>query len=133
VTSKIRGDDGNLIEPSILREGESWDFFRVFHIELFRGGMNRLLLRSWATDNEPLRLEVLFMNVKRLCVPTAFDGLLIRGSTAGKRLDVRFADETAVQRFELVSQGETSWVVAGSVGYIEEKADPWEPSSFFLM
>ncbi|HEX7131804.1 MAG TPA: hypothetical protein VF228_04480 [Iamia sp.] len=43
--------------------------------------MNRLLLRSWATDADPERLEVLFQYVQRLDTPMTFEGLAIEEAT----------------------------------------------------
>jgi hypothetical protein len=118
----------------ILSDGGSFEFVRIFHVEAFRGGMNRLLLRSWATDVQPTRLEVLFMNAKFICMPMALEGLVIQDATAelgGTDPFARLA--TGLKVFVVVSGDYIGRVVAGSVGYVEDTGAPGDPSSFFKM
>lgn len=70
-----------LRSPTPLGEGESIGFLRLFHVEAFRGGMNRLLLRSRPVGSEE-RIEILFQFVQRLDLPMVFEGLSIEESTA---------------------------------------------------
>ncbi|MBV1893142.1 MAG: hypothetical protein KUG57_03780 [Ilumatobacteraceae bacterium] len=45
--------------PTPLADGESIGFLRLFHVEAFRGGMNRLLLRAMPTEENRERVAVL--------------------------------------------------------------------------
>ena len=65
----------------VLGEGESIGFLRQFRLELFRGGMNRLLLRSRPTASDG-RIEIFFQYVQRLDIPMTFEGLSIEDATA---------------------------------------------------
>lgn len=64
------------ILPSIprlpLAEQDSVRFLGSFHVETFRGGMNRLLLRAMPTEDDRERIEVLFQYVQRLAIPMDF-------------------------------------------------------------
>lgn len=62
--------------PIPLDKGGSFSFDRRFHVEIFRGGMNRLLLRSRRTESEG-RIEVMFQYVLRMDIPMGFEGLTI--------------------------------------------------------
>jgi len=66
-------------------------FARQFHIELLRGGMNRLLLRALPTKLNPTRVEIYFPYVQHLDVPMRFDELTIYddASDSNSREDVR--------------------------------------------
>lgn len=109
---------------------------RTFHVEVLKGGMNRLLLRSNRTEHSGPRIEVLFMNVAHLSIGTTFDGLTIRDVTDevpwdGELWDVRSARELRV--FELTSQSGSGRVLAGAVGAEESDLGPTDPSLFFMM
>ena len=67
--------------PTPLADGESVGFLRVFHVEAFRGGMNRLLLRAMPTDENRERVEVLFQYVQRVDAPMDFEGLSVGDAT----------------------------------------------------
>lgn len=122
------------MSPIPLVEGGRWDFLRVFHVEMFRGGMNRLLLRSWSSDAHSTRLEVLFMNTKYVCMPMSFDGLTIRDATSELGASDPFVLATpSLKVFEVESGGNVGRVVAGSVSYLEDCGSPSDPSSFFMM
>jgi hypothetical protein len=122
------------LSPIVLVDGARWDFLRVFHVEMFRGGMDRLLLRSWASDAHPTRLEVLFMNTKFVCMPMSFDGLTVRDATSELGSTDPFVLASAgLKVFELASGGDVGRVVAGSVSYVEDNGSPSDPSSFFMM
>lgn len=109
---------------------------RTFHLEIMRGGMNRLLLRSDRTSPSPARVEILFMNTQYLQIGTWFDGLLIRprpGSPAwpGERWRISYPKD--LKEYELSSQSGSGLVVAGAVAVDESDAEPDDPSSFFMM
>jgi hypothetical protein len=122
------------LSPTPLADGACWEFLRVFHVETFRGGMNRLLLRSWASDAHPTRLEVLFMNAKYICIPMSFDGLTIRDSTVELGpTDPIVVASTGLKVFEIASGETVGRIVAGSVAFAEDSGSPSDPSSFFMM
>ena len=68
--------------PHRLAENKSVAFLQSFHVEILRGGMNRLLLRSMPSSDQPSRIEVLFQYVQHLEMPMAFEGLLIEDATS---------------------------------------------------
>lgn len=74
-----------------LEEKSHVQFFRSFHVEGLKGGMNRLLLRSVPTASHPTRVEVLFQFVQYMDMPMRFHGLAIHDAT----------DETRNRFFEL--------------------------------
>ncbi len=63
--------------PTPLAEGARVTVERSFHVELLRGGMNRLLLRALPTSEAQSRVEVLFQYVQHLDVPMSFGRLVI--------------------------------------------------------
>src|SRR5262245_30252152 len=77
---------------SSLNPGDSIGFRRLFHVELFRGGMNRLLLRAMPTAENPDRVEVLFQYVQRVNMPMEFAGLRIEDSTDADRTTAPWDD-----------------------------------------
>jgi hypothetical protein len=112
-------------------------FERIFHVELFRGGMNRLLLRSFKQDRGP-RIDVMFIGVEYLDCRTDFDGLCISDVTGTdvaneinnrcRRID---SDEQSI--YELRDAHGVGYVVAKSAGYIEDDGESGQPSGFFMM
>jgi hypothetical protein len=102
-----------------------------------RGGMNRLLLRSNASDSHEWRVEVLFMNVKYMCIGTSMNGLIV---TDGGPIDEkaaasywRLSGSGDLRRYELESGSGNGVVVAGSVTVDISDASPSDPSKFFMM
>ncbi len=126
-----------LLSPTPLGEGESVDFFRRFHIEVFRGGMNRLLLRSRPTENDG-RVEILFQYVQRMDVPMTFEGLSVEDATA-EDCDVSPWDEVLVgfpecRVFRLMSGGHlVGRVVAAACVVGEDEEIASAPSLFPMM
>jgi hypothetical protein len=116
--------------------GQEIDFLdRIFHVEVLRGGMNRLLLRSDRTSDFGNRVEILFMNVQYLATGTSFNGLRVRdiGPATGDDLPwgIYLPDELRI--FELVSSSGRGYLVGGSMAVQESDAGPAEPSSFFML
>jgi hypothetical protein len=60
-----------------LAKGSRISLSRDFHVEILRGGMNRLLLRSMGTKSNPTRVEIYFPHVQHLDIPMRFDDLTI--------------------------------------------------------
>lgn len=58
------GGRGSFLKPLSRKDDDINYGDRMFHIEIMRGGMNRLLLRSNPDDQKKSRVEILFMNVK---------------------------------------------------------------------
>lgn len=54
---------------------------REFHVEILRGGMNRLLLRSMPTEHTPIRIEVFFQYVRYMDMTMKFGSLTITDVT----------------------------------------------------
>jgi len=106
--------------------------------ELFKGGMNRLLLRSYPTESHPTRVEIMFMGTEFIDLPTFFEGLEIRDVTKteeGERIaqSRRLPADHGLRIFEINSGVVVGHVVAGDVGYIEDDRGIGDPSAFFLM
>jgi hypothetical protein len=121
-----------------LADGESVDFLRLFHVETFRGGMNRLLLRAMPTDENPERVEVLFQYVQRLDAPMRFEGLTIEDATdEDGRVEpwstvlVQFPE---CRVYRLMSGGQVAGrVVAAACSYGEDEEPIGAPSMFPMM
>lgn len=99
--------------------------------------MNRLLLRSNATESHEWRIEVLFMNVKYVCIGTSLDGLIVTDSGpvdegTSKRYWILGASE-GLRRYEVESSRGAGIVVAGSVAVDISDASPSDASRFFMM
>ena len=121
-----------------LAEGGSVGFMRRFHVEMFRGGMNRLLLRTLTSADQPDRIEVLFQYVQHLDIAMAFDGLAVEDSTLEDRGLSPWA-EIVVQHpecrvYRLLSGGRIAGrVVAAACSWGEDQAPAGNPSMFAMM
>lgn len=110
---------------------------RTFHVEVLRGGMNRLLLRSNRGKTWDTRVEILFMNVKYLRLGTTMNGLVVED--LGLLEDTPHAVPWALptlersHQFEIHSGDGTGLVVAGAVAVDVSGDGPSEPSRFFMM
>jgi hypothetical protein len=60
-----------------LAQGSRISLSRDFHVEILRGGMNRLLLRSMGTRSSPTRVEIYFPYVQHLDLPMRIEELTI--------------------------------------------------------
>lgn len=108
---------------------------RHIHVEILRGGKNRLLLRSTATRSNPTRLEIYFPYVQHLDLPMRFDELTISCEAVDDTLspDVRelmrnFPD---CNLFRLESRGaRVGHVVAAHCMYGEDEAPAGSDSMF---
>lgn len=102
-----------------------------------RGGMNRLLLRSYPNDQLRSRVEILFMNVRFMNMGTDFDGLVIsdRGHLSDQpgSLSWRVSPQPELHVFEIESASGTGVIVAGAVAVDESDAATGDPSHFFMM
>ena len=124
--------------PTPLAECGSVGFLRRFHVEVFRGGMNRLLLRAMSSAGEPERVEVLFQYVQHLDIPMAFDGLSIDDATAEDGTLAPWADVLVqyptCRVFRLLSNGRlVGRVVAAACVWGEDSAPAGSPSMFPMM
>ena len=123
--------------PTPSGDQEVIDFAdRVFHLEVLKGGMNRLLFRSNRSSHFPTRVEILFMNVQYLSVGTSLDGLVVHD--VGLVVDDdefawRVGNRADLHVYELRSSSGVGHVVAGSVTVEQSDAGPSEPSRFFMM
>jgi hypothetical protein len=107
---------------------------RVFHLEVMRGGMNRLLLRSNRTSDFRTRIEVFFINVKYMSIGTFFEGLVIeRSGPMADRIAWQVGERDEMQTFSLFSTSGQGLIVASDVGTDESDAGPADPSGFFMM
>lgn len=110
---------------------------RMFHLEIMRGGMNRLLLRSNRNDQMQTRVEILFMNVQFMQLGTQFDGLVVRDCGPVMNLSValgwRLEADPELHLYEVESSSGTGTLVAGEVGVDESDAGPSDSSGFFMM
>jgi hypothetical protein len=109
---------------------------RVFHLEVLKGGMNRLLFRSNRSSVFASRVEILFMNVQYMALGTSLDGLVVRdvGAAEGWNDRVwRIGQRAELRVYEVTSASGEGRVVAGSVTVDESDAGPGDPSRFFMM
>lgn len=110
-------------------------FARQFHVELLRGGMNRLLLRALPTKLDPTRVEVYFPYVQHLDIPMRFEELTIYNAVGDSTLreDVRdilrkFSD---CQLFKLHSRAAlVGHIVAAHCVYGEDDGPSGSESMF---
>jgi hypothetical protein len=109
---------------------------RVFHLEVLKGGMNRLLFRSNRNSVFPTRVEILFMNVKYLSIGTSLDGFAVED--VGRAEDWsepewRIDQAEGLHLYQVASTSGGGRVVAGSVTVDESESGPADPSRFFMM
>ena len=126
-----------MAEPTVLAEVATVSFPRDFHVEILRGGMNRLLLRSYPTADEPTRVEVFFQYVQYVEMPMSFRGLTVHRIASGQNshpvpleLLGRFPMCTV---FRLESDGEVVGHVAASACVYGEDSVPLGAPSMFPM
>lgn len=105
-----------------LAKGSRISLSRDFHVEILRGGMNRLLLRSTGTKANPTRVEIYFPHVQRLEIPMHFEEITISCEEWG-------ASESFL--FRLESKGvDVGHVVAAHCIYGEDDAPVGSASMF---
>ncbi len=99
--------------------------------------MNRLLYRSDKTDELPTRVEILFMNVKYLSIGTRLRGPQIEHlGPLVQREDAppwSFDYPGDLDVISVRTRMGDGVVVAGSVSWDETDANPYDPSSYFMM
>jgi hypothetical protein len=123
--------------PISLGRDERVAFDRPFHFEILRGGMNRLLLRSFPTASHPKRVEIFFQYVQHLDIPLAFDSLAIQDVTSDRILLARYESLPEFKgcrlfRFEVGGQV-CGHVLAAGCSYDEDDGPAGAPSMFFMM
>jgi hypothetical protein len=124
--------------PTPLAEHGSIGFLRRFHVEVLRGGMNRLLLRAMPTASQSERVEVLFQFVQHLDIPMSFDGLSIDDATSEDGGQAPWSDvlvqHPTCRVFRLLSNGRiVGRVVAAACAWGEDSAPDGSPSMFPMM
>lgn len=124
--------------PTPLDRDSQIAFSRRFHVEAFRGGMNRLLLRAIPTKDEPTRFEVFFQYVQRMDLPMVFDDLVVADVTQDKTEKAKHPD--LLQKFpecrvfRLESGGEiVGRIVAAACMFGEDSAPTGADSMFPMM
>jgi hypothetical protein len=124
--------------PTPLDKDSQIALSRRFHVEAFRGGMNRLLLRAIPTKDEPTRVEVFFQYVQHLNIPMKFSGLVLTDVTKDKTENSKYPDllrtfpETRLYR--LASGGATvGYIVAAACVFGEDSAATGTESMFPMM
>jgi hypothetical protein len=125
------------MSPTRLADGERFKFLRVFGIGEYKGGMRRLLLRADKTESQSTRVDVLFMNTKHINIPTLLEGLEILDvteSSQGEEISqlVGILPSVDDRIYAISFSGGTGHVVAGSVSFIEDQGEYWEPSGFTM-
>ena len=125
------------VQPATsLAHGSAVTWSRSFHVEMLRGGMNRLLLRAMPSANQTTRIEILFQYVQHVDIPMQFRELSIRDATRELKQQPKFL--TLMQRFPecrifcLESEGaEAGHIVAAACMFGEDSAaagaDPMFP------
>ena len=89
---------------------------RRFQVWKYTVSHSMLLLRSTKTDQHPTRIDVLFKPVKRLDIPTVFDGLTVERS--GEDL------------FTLSGAGWSGTVEAVTMALAEDEGEYFDESPF---
>lgn len=129
--------DGGVLSPTPLANGGSVGFLRVFHVESFRGGMNRLLLRAMPTEENSERVEVLFQYVQRVDLPMRFEGLTIEDATESDGAEdpwsVVLAQYPECRVYRLVSGERIVGRVAASACVYGQGEEPIGAPSMFPM
>lgn len=124
--------------PTLLQSSNRLKFDRNFHVEILKGGMNRLLLRSLPCSAHPTRIEIFFQYVQYLEMPMKFSGVSIVNLDAKTSLSREIADVLrrfpSCRAFELTTlEGFTSYVVAASCSSCEDLEAADAQSAFFMM
>jgi hypothetical protein len=108
---------------------------RVFQVWAYTVGMGRLLLRSTKSEAFSTRVDVVFQNVKAVCLPTELDGLVV-AEAEGVVFD-RIVSETGLLPdaetvfFGVECSGRVGYVVAGVVVEDEDEGEYFEPSRYW--
>lgn len=108
---------------------------RIVHLEVLRGGMNRLLFRTNRSETWNTRIEVYFANVKYLAVSTLLRGPTFERLGAVHELpdlvppDVAASDDMSVYGIEW--QGGEGIIVAAAMAVDVSEASAQDPSRFF--
>ncbi len=108
---------------------------RVFHLEVLKGGMNRLLFRTNRSSVFPSRVEILFMNVRYLSIGTSLDGFAVEdvgGAEDWSDAEWRIGPADGLRVYQVTSTSGRGRVVAGSVTVDESDSSPTDPSRFFM-
>lgn len=118
-----------------LSPNSNISFGRHFHVEMLRGGMNRLLLRSMPTKTNATRVEFYFPYVQHLDIPMQFDELTIYNEAADAKLrpsvHALMRKFPECRLFRLESKGDTvGHIVAAHCIYGEDTAPIGSESMF---
>ena len=100
--------------------GEALESFvsdRHFQLWRYTVSHSQLLLRSTRDNDHDTRVEVLFKGVRRVDLPTSFDGLTVRRDGSG---------------FVAKGHGWAGSIVALAMFTIEDKGEYSEPSALFI-
>lgn len=126
-----------MLSPTPLASGGSVGFLRVFHVESFRGGMNRLLLRAMPTVENSERVEVLFQYVQRVEMPMTFEGLTIEDASESDGAEgpwsAVLAQYPECRVYRLMSGGRIVGRVASSTCVHGQDEEPIGAPSMFPM
>lgn len=108
---------------------------RIFHVEVLKGGMNRLLLRSHPTSVDPMGIEVLFMSVQYMQLGCDFDGLMVykEGVTEDVAAPWTLDSYLEASRYRLRSSKGEGFLIAAAMEVRSAVVDPDAPSLFFMM
>jgi len=110
---------------------------RTFHLEIMRGGMNRLLLRSNIKAPWTTRLEIIFMNVKYMDIATTMDGPVLEDLGSAEQylgtLPWTLKQDLDLHFYKIRAVNGTGYLVGGDMAIDESAKGPDEPSNFFMM
>ena len=123
--------------PIRLENDSRVTFLRSFHVELLRGGMNRLLLRSMPTADQPTRVEIYFQYVQHLDIPMSFERLVISDVTRSEEGNARYDDflrrYARCRIYRLESGGVRAGEIVASACMFGEDSAPLGAESMFPM
>jgi hypothetical protein len=122
---------------TLLDRDASIAFTREFHVEILRGGMNRLLLRAVPTRMTPTRVEVLFQYVQFMHMPLRFDELEIQDVSSTSKSNNEVAEIlerfSGLRLFSLMTKGKNRGYVVSSECAYGADTQPADAESMFPM
>jgi hypothetical protein len=107
---------------------------RKFQLWRYTVGLRQLLLRSVKSDQEGTRIDILFMGVQHICIPTTIEDIAIdevEPDSIPAWLRTLLSNVPYVGKVFLVSGNHgTGYVVAGVLAHHEDDGEFYAPGKF---
>ena len=105
---------------------------RTFQVWAYTVSHGQLLLRSTKSQSTPTRIDILFKDTAAMCLPAAFDNLILSRAQANDLgLDAATAATTGKTVYRLKGTNFDGFVVAGAVVVHEDDREYDEPSEIY--